>query len=396
MFLLIIMGFIVFYFLRHAKKTKNIRNNNNYHESTMTDSNNSSKIQIDFNMSQKPFSSDTTSILRKVSDGWVINSGNPFELTILNCSQELAQKVKDLCEEGYYKAEKELLILFATYNIKVKEIEEYKQKYHKKFYDRYEQLKRESIEYRNADAQDKADMDEEFFKQSQDCLYELASDNAYKLFRYYDMTIDDEFLQEYGFDILNAYFTYVNKIGKVLIIGKDNYHRAAFERMAEMGLALRGKEISIEELLTSQTLKILNEIANNPNKEYKRKNQAIEYIIAHPENVERLGEHIAFRELFKLLPLPEKYTSLDLNQVHTMWDCHREEVKILLITYSHAKYSARDFHNIKDSSHSYNLYVINDQCKCAKNMKNQIYTKDKLPKLPCHVGCTCSFNATHE
>lgn len=395
--LLIIIGFIIFYFLitKYQKKQYHYRNSTidcyNYK--------NSQKVQFDFNIHKEPSSSNTISILKKVPDGWVINSGVPFELTILNCTRELAQRVKELCEDDYYKSEKELLMLFATYNIKIKEIEEYKQKYYKTFYDRFEQLKRESIEYHNADIQDRADMEEEFFKQSQDCLYELASYDTYKLFRSYDITIDDEFLQEYGFDILNTYLTYANKVRKVVIIGKDNYYRVAFEKMAEVGLALRGKDISLEEILTSQTLKTLNMIADNQDKEYKRKSQAIEYIIAHPEKIERMGKYLSFRELFKLLPLPEKYSSLDLNQVRMMWDCHREEVRILLLTYSHANYSARDLENIKysnDESCSYKLRVINDQCKCAKSMEKQIYPNNRLPKLPYHIGCNCSLNAIHE
>lgn len=400
MTVVLIIGFIVF--CLYIGKKIEAQKKDPFQKSGMDGSDHSTfpNVIFDSNLSKEQSPSSTKSVLRATLNGWVLNSGVPFELTILNCSRELAQRIKDLCEEEYsYKAEQELLRLFAIYNIKIKEIEEYKQKYHKKFYDRYEQLKRESSEYQNADTQDRADMDEEFFKQAQDCLYELASYDVYKLFRSYDMTIDDEFLKEYGFDVLNAYFTYANKIGKVAIIGKDNYYRTAFEKMAEMGLAIRGKEIPIKELLNSQTLKILNAIAKNPDKEYKRKNQAIEYIIAHPDKIEHMGEYISFRELFKLLPLPEKYASLDLNQVRMMWDCHREEVRILLLTYSHANYFARDLKNIEyldDESSSYKLWVINDQCKCAKSMAKQIYTKNKLPKLPCHVGCNCGLNTIHK
>lgn len=398
--LIITLGFIIFCFYMARKTYK--RQKEQKGKLTIPDENPNlsdyKKVQFNFDMSEQTAPPKATGELRKVSEGWVINSGMPFELTILDCSKELAQRIKELCEDGYYKAEKEMLVLFATHNIKVKEIEEYKQKYHKTFFDRYEQLRRESTEYQNADPQDRADMDEEFFQQAQDSLYELASYDAYKLFCSYDMTIDDEFLQEYGFDVLNAYFSYANKIGKVAVIGKDNYCRTAFEKMAETGLALRGKDIPLEELLTSQTLKTLNDIADNPEKEFKRKNQAIEYIIAHPEKQEKLGEYISFRELFKLLPLPEKYANLDLDQVRMMWDCHREEVRILLLTYSHAKYSAeelqqeREFHG--SDPYVFRVSVSNEQCRCAKDIEKQKFPKNKPPKVPCHVGCNCSLRTT--
>jgi len=398
--LIITLGFIIFCFYMARKTYK--RQKEQKGKLTIPDENPNlsdyKKVQFNFDMSEQTAHPKATGELQKVSEGWVINSGMPFELTILDCTKELAQRIKELCEDGYYKAEKEMLVLFATHNIKVKEIEEYKQKYHKTFFDRYEQLKRESAEYQDADPQDRADMDEEFFQQAQDSLYELASYDAYKLFCSYDMTIDDEFLQEYGFDVLNAYFSYANKIGKVAVIGKDNYCRAAFEKMAETGLALRGKDIPLEELLTSQTLKTLNEIADNPEKEFKRKNQAIEFIIAHPEKQEKLGEYISFRELFKLLPLPEKYANLDLGQVRMMWDCHREEARILLLTYSHAQYSARDLHQAKEY-HGNEPYVFrvsasNEQCKCAKDMEKQKFPRNNPPKVPCHVGCNCWLKTT--
>lgn len=398
--LVILLGFIVFCFYM-AHKTHKRQQKQKGKPTQIAESPNLSDIQkmkFNFDISEHDTQKKPTGGLRKVPYGWVINAGMPFELTILDCSQELAQRIKDLCEEGYYKAEKEMLVLFAIHNIKVKEIEEYKQKYHKTFFDRYEQLKRESVEYQNADPQDRADMDEEFFQQAQDSLYELASYDAYKLFCSYDMTIDDDFLQEYGFDVLNAYFSYANKVGKVAVIGKDNYCRAAFEKMAETGLALRGKDIPLEELLASQTLKTLNAIADNPQKEFKRKNQAIEYIIANPEKKGRLGEYISFRELFKLLPLPEKYANMDLGQVRMMWDCHREEVRILLLTYSYAQYAAQDLHQAKEyhgsDSYGFRVSVSNEQCKCAKDLEKQQFSQNKPPKVPCHIGCNCSLRTT--
>ena len=398
--LVITLGFIIFCFYMARKTYK--RQKEQKGKLTIPNETlnllNYKKVQSNFDKSERSAPKKNTGALRKVSEGWVINSGMPFELTILDCTKELAQRIKELCEDGYYKAEKEMLVLFATHNIKVKEIEEYKQKYHKTFFDRYEQLKKESVEYKDADPQDRADMDEEFFQQAQDSLYELASYDAYKLFCSYDMSIDDEFLQEYGFDVLNAYFSYANKIGKVAVIGKENYYRAAFEKMSETGLALRGKDIPLEELLTSQTLKTLNEIADNPEKEFKRKNQAIEYIIAHPEKQERLDEYISFRELFKLLPLPEKYANLDLDQVRMMWDCHREEARILLLTYSHAQYSARDLQQAKEcygnEPYVFRVSAHNEQCKCAKDMEKQKFPKNKPPKVPCHVGCNCWLTTT--
>lgn len=128
--LVITIGFIIFcfYMARKAyKRQKELKGKLTIHEEAPNLSD-YQKMQFNFNMSGAPAPSTSTGKLRQVPEGWVINSGMPFELTILDCTKELAQRIKELCEDGYYKAEKEMLVLFATHNIKVKEIEEYKQK----------------------------------------------------------------------------------------------------------------------------------------------------------------------------------------------------------------------------------------------------------------------------
>lgn len=142
--LIIIVGFVIFCIYMAHKTYKRQKEQKRKH-TTIEESINLidfQKTQFNFKVSEEHTTEKVVGGLRKVQEGWVINSGMPFELTILDCTKELAQRVKDLCEKGYYNAEKEMLELFATYNIKIKEIEEYKQKYHKVFFGRFEQLKK--------------------------------------------------------------------------------------------------------------------------------------------------------------------------------------------------------------------------------------------------------------
>lgn len=333
--------------------------------------------------------------IKQVEDGWVINPGMPFELTVMNCYQDTAMKVRDLCESTDREAGWKLLDIFASENLKIKEIEDYKKKYAPTYYDTIEKLKRTSAEYQDATPQDKKDMDEEFERMAQFSFYELPQNDIYKLFVPNDVTIDDALLKEYGFDCVNTYLLYYDRIGSVVVIQKESYYRQNFEELVKKGLAIKGKDILVEEILNVQTLKTLNAIAGNPEKQFTRKKQAIEYILERPEKIDTLGEHIVFRELYKLLPLPEKYAHIDLTAINRLWDCHKEEIRLLLNTYNAAKHAyqhTKDLTTLKRLYKGCSVGCTNEFCQCAKDRMQQKYSIDNLPKVPCHIGCSCWLN----
>ncbi len=334
--------------------------------------------------------------IKQVDDGWVINPDTPFELTVLGCDLETASLVRDLCNKYDSQAEHELLSLLATNNIRIKEIEAYKKKYASLYFQRIEELKTTSVEYLNADPKDRAGLLDEFRVTAQDCLYELPDYDVYKLFIGEDITVDDDLLQRYGFDCVEAYLCYYSKIGSVVTIPKDAYYRPTFEKMVEKGMAIRGKDIPITEILNAQNLKTLNAIASNPDKEFKRKNQAVEYILGNNESIDQIGEYIAFRELFKLMPLPNEYDGIDLDSIYRIWECHRIEIQLLMRTYNDSIYQWKRFQ--KDGETRKQLYksckvnCLNDKCKCAQDRMKQTYSVEAPPKTPCHIGCSCWLN----
>lgn len=383
-FIIIAVLVSIFFFIRYFQGKKK---------------NESSKVplstpSIDITVTSVPDESqDYQEPIKQANGGWIINPGTPFELTVINCDLETASLVRDLCNKNDSQARHELLAMFATNNIRVKEIEAYKHKYAPVYYQRIEELKATSKEYNEADPKDRADMEEEFKITAQDCLYELPEYDMYKLFIDEDITIDDDLLQQYGFDCLEAYLSYYGKLGSVVTISKDAYYRPAFEKMVEKGMAIRGKDIPITEVLNAQNLKTLNAIANNPAKEFKRKSQAIEYILGDNESASRIGELVAFRELFKLIPLPSEYDGLDLEAIFRVWECHRVEIQLLMRTYYDSVYQWRRFQ--EDGEARKRLYktckVIcsNDGCKCAQDRMKQTYSVEKPPQTPCHIGCSC-------
>ncbi len=184
----------------------------------------------------------------------------------------------------------------------------------------------------------------DFRKEAINELYERANCDLEVLFEYQpkDITIDDDLIKEYGFENIKTYLSYADKLDKVRVMSADAYARPMFEKLSESGLAKRGNEIPNDEILLTLTLKELNEIADNPEKQYYRKKQAVEFILEKGNAEELIGKKISLRELFKLNPLPEKYNSINLNELSQTWRYHEEEVKLLTQTFRNSYYSWRD------------------------------------------------------
>lgn len=371
-------------------------------ESTMpTDSRTSSSPLVIESKSTQP-TADITSIKPKQSASketeFVLNQGSTFELTLLGADNALGRQIQNILLDDKTwddKKKQQIVALFAEYNLKVKEVEAYKKKYGKVYFDKLEQLKNASAEWQAAGELDKEDLLEGYREIAIKEIYEQANCDLVSLFEKEpaDITVDDALIKEYGFENIQTYLRFADNLDKVRIIPNDNYNRQKFEKLVELGLSIRGSSIPLEEILSTLTLKDLNEIANNPEKQFKRKNQAIEFILAIPNIEEKIGSKISLRELFKLKPLPEKFASVNLQEVSNAWSYAYEVVGLLVDTYRNANYSAQ---TLKDKEYvkEYKVeYWGNEEnmCPCAKELINKKYPKARPPKIPYHIGCNCSL-----
>lgn len=371
-------------------------------ENTMpTDSNISSTTLAIENKSTQP-TSDITSIKSKQSASketeFVINPGSPFELTLLGADKSLGKQIQNILSDDKTwddKKKQQIVAIFAEYNLKVKEIEAYKRKYDKVYFDKLEELKNASAEWKTAGELDKEDLLEDFREVAVKGIYEQANCDLVSLFEKEpkDITVDDALIKEYGFENIQTYLRYADNLDKVRVIPNDNYNRQRFEKLVELGLSIRGSSIPLKEILSTLTLKDLNEIANNPDKQFKRKNQAIEFILTIPNIEEKIGSKISLRELFKLKPLPEKFAAVNLQEVSNAWNYTYEVVRLFVDTYRNASYAAQ---TLKDKEYVKEYRVeywgnAENMCPCAKELINKKYPKSRPPKIPYHIGCNCSL-----
>lgn len=333
------------------------------------------------------------------NNDFILNPNAPFELTLQNATLDIANKIRDILDyDNFHNKTKEETIaaLFAEHNLKVKEIEAYKKKYGIIYKAKIEELKNSSEEWNISSEKDKEDILEEFKQLAIKEIYEKASCDLITLFENEpkDLTIDDELIKEYGYENIEVYLRFAFDLEKVRIIPNDNYFRKKFEKLVEIGLANRGSNIPKELILTTLTLKELNEIAINADKQFKRKNQAVEYVLKLPNLDEVLGKYISFRELFKLIPLPSKYSQINLKELSKTWTYTNEVVNMLVNTYQQSYLSYSTLKRDKKYVKEYKVYCydeIEDMCPCAKDLISKVYPKSNPPIIPFHIGCNCSL-----
>ncbi|WP_192822808.1 hypothetical protein [Rufibacter sp. LB8] len=329
---------------------------------------------------------------------YVLNPGKPFALTLVHGSDQVARTVRKLLEEeeGQYTGGNkltQLASLFAEHNLRVKEVETYKAKYGPVYLQKLEELRRNSAEWQQAGPRDREDLEEEFRQVALGAVYEQADCDLRTLFEKepHDITFDDELIKEFGFDNMRTYLRFADNLQKVRVLQSDNYNRPKFEKLVELGLAVRGSAIPVAEILSTLTLKDLNQLAQPAGKEFKRKNLAIDHICTLPNLEELVGEQVSLRELFKLQPLPEKYRHLNLQELADSWAYTFVVVELLVQTFRNSNFAVQ---TLQDKAYVKHYLVHNWKredalCPRARELRSQIFPKASPPMLPCHVGCNC-------
>lgn len=386
---LVIIGAIIFLIVKSSKKSKQLKND--------IQEQNPITVEIETSYTSSSHREEKfPPIQQDANRDWILNPKSHFKITLQKADKQIAEKLRAILDDDkipIYKKEQEIVGLFALHNLRIKEIESYKTKYARQYFVKIEELKQSSKDWEISGIKDKEDILIDFRKEAINELYERANCDLEVLFEYEpkDITIDDELIKEYGFENIQTYLSYADKLDKVRVMSADAYARPMFEKLSESGLAKRGNEIPNNEILLTLTLKDLNEIANNPKKQYYRKKQAVEFILEQNNAEELIGKKISLRELFKLNPLPEKYDSVNLNELSQTWRYHEEEVKLLTQTFRSSFYSWCELKENKKYIKGYTVEPLHSEDVCPKAIEcsKKKYSKNSPPKVPFHIGCDC-------
>lgn len=330
--------------------------------------------------------------------GWILNPKTSFPLTIVGVDREGATELKRMLDKtlsgGYYEVSNAITPTIAQKNLRCLEIDEYISKFKPVYLAKIDELKGGSAEWKTATEKDRQDLLTGFRNQALAVLDIRPYADLEVLFELepQDATIDDALIGRYGFDVMQLYFKYAGEMEKARTIPAEHRDRSGFEQLVQHGLAVRGTDISTSDQLLALKLQDLNklvvEVGGNP---VSRKAKAVEMLRDQPSIHERLGEVVAFRELFQLRPLPAEFAVLDLRRIADAWKYAAEVASLVAHTYMMAGYASQrdgDDRSASAIGGKWQVLPAQDACPYCRRAGTSIHPR--RPDTPLHVGCRCT------
>ena len=340
---------------------------------------------------------------------WVINPQSSFPLTIYPTNRKVAHDIKTLLDHGDERLRviESLQSLMLKEGIRCKEVDDYVARFKSTYVTVLDKLKRESTDWSNASESDRPGLLRELRAQAAEML-DVSPAAICDVPTLFECEPDSEKVRKlfsaFGLDsveLCRLHGRYDRSARKVYHLGADDrYKRPDFERLFDRGLATRGFDIPIVDILNSITLKDLRTVLGDTNQpSFKRKAEAVEYAAKLADITVRLAKILAFQELFQLRPLPEYLSALasELRSeaaVHTQRFVH-ESSSLIAHTYVMGAYDFRDRSDseVGKIATGWKIRATNGSCPMCRRTGAKIFPKGTRPRVPLHIGCRCNVEA---
>jgi hypothetical protein len=123
-------------------------------------------------------------------------------------------------------------------------------------------------------------------------------------------------------------------------------------------LAIRGRDIPTEKILTTLKMDQMREIASKCDVKIPRKKEGAAKTLSDIEGIsEYLDENVSFRELFQLTPLPEEFKDVEIEKVGEFIKYCRIIADLIGRTYIFAYYEGRRDYSDEDYIEGYKVSV---------------------------------------
>lgn len=330
---------------------------------------------------------------------WVLSPRAPLPLTLVGGDEQLANSVKSILANADYwsRGEPGLALLIAQHNLRFTEVDEFLGKLRPRFDAEVAKLLKASPDWQGASDKDREDIRVEAEKRALDGLgVDVGGVDLGVLLKGQPnvFTEDDALIASFGGDH-ELYSFYLNKLGRgaaVTTVKADDWGRKLWERLAERGLALRGKDIPATEILEGLRLKDLNELlAGTTEKLPGRKAKALELATALPDLEARLAESVSFRELFRV----SNPSGLNVASLGASLGYATEVASIVLRTYVACLRTMDTIEEGKADQEAFDAWEVESpedpMPACARQYcKKAAKLPSRLP--PFHIGCTCELS----
>ena len=344
---------------------------------------------------------DTGEIIQLGEETFCINPKSPLPLTLKSLSISDAKKIKRMLD-GEAQRENNLgdiTFLIAQKNIECVELNGFIAQAISEVSDYIKKQKQGSEEWSKFSEKDKVQLIRKFQMAAiRNLTTRPSNDLALEALLFGkpgDIKVDDQLLAVFSGnkDLYRFYLSNLAYNSKTNQVPTNEYQRKNLESLVELGLAKRGKEIPIEDLLNGLRVKDINEyFSDRIEKKFTRKAAAIEFATAQPDVIDVLSKHISFREIFRI----SEPTEIDIAAIRACYEYAGSQAVIIRDTYVTGY---RTLNTLEDArGDNYDGWVIEAEDCCQQCLKlNGKKTKRKPSKLPpFHIGCTCSIDGIYD
>jgi len=192
--------------------------------------------------------------LTEAGDGaWVLNPLSPLPMTLQGADRALAQQVKEVLgrREQWDMKVPELALLIAKHNLRFKEVDDLAIQLKPKYDAHIQRRIKASPDWADASEKDRADLLTEFREEALEAMgMDVGHADLATLLQGPPATFqaDDELLHRFDkdLDLYPFYLTQLGRANAVVTVKADDWGRKSWERLADKGMALRGKDIPWE------------------------------------------------------------------------------------------------------------------------------------------------------
>jgi hypothetical protein len=334
---------------------------------------------------------------------WIINPRGSFQLTIYPATEKSAGEIKGLLDHSFNwgggVAQARLIEpVLVRDGLRCKEVDDYVAVYKRKYLEALESLKGSSSEWARASEPDREDLSEEFAKDALKALdvnpgamcdlHILFSDDR-------DTPSTRALISRFGFETVQFYARHAGHLEKVHVLPASHPSRASFEKLVELGLADRGERVGVANILSTLTLKELQELVGGSGAmSFKRKAAAIEYALKLDDLVDRLSKKVALREFFQLRALPHEFARVGMGSVLGTIRYTHEVCILVSHTYVMSGYDLRDRKSgaTPEFVTGWKILASEESCPMCLRAAAKVYPREKRPRAPLHIGCRCSVS----
>lgn len=295
-----------------------------------------------------PSGSNDKGTMTMNTDGSVtLCTGKKSHVTLIGASRQTANEIINICDNlfTYNDASKKVGRILMENGIQIKEVEEFCSKVRPLVESRVKELVTKDPEWESLGDRDKEDKENEYRSLSmvefgEEVTPVMSGALSFLTFNQpVQVPLLTEIVTEYGGDNVDTYCQYFGRKNPIIKI-PDATYRKPLEELVKVGLAYTGKDMSVEELLSTLTLAELNEIASTDTK-FTRKDKAIKFLEEKDNIASIIDKSVTLRSLFSLRPLPDKYREFDIAK-YTDSQCYYGNLADVLVSL-YKGYSPMDY-----------------------------------------------------